>query len=1526
MTTSETVLINFVASDNVSEALRRIRNNIMLTETGVLNLKYRTQQTMFLLERSMNSLAIAMGLVQAGLTAVYSKVIQNQMEIERLAKLTATISGRTFDDVYNSALKLTKELPNTTSEIVQLEYELAKLGVKNNLDKITETAIKLGDVFGEDVVTMGKIVTMANKMGSNVTTVGDEIAKSFETSSMNLRKLRYVMQNAQGVYSALGFSFEDLLTSATLVSKYAEINPTRLGTGLKIFAEGISRAIDKFKSINIKEFTDSINEDIDVTIHNIQTQILELQKQKLELKTSGAPKEKIQEISEQIQRLKLQLKELKNSQFSPEELEKFKNIFITPTGQMKSYAEIIEGLGEYFNQIDNNMKKVQLIQKIFGRDGSTTIMTLLSHYKEFNKTQEEIINSQGNLNKKFNDFMNTIENKIKKIKSLLEVIGGRIIFGDADRKLKGTYDTLIKILDKVINFLNKFEKSTTLEYIIGYFNIMLENLYTFMNVFDKSFNWFDDKLRENKTFIYDFVHAVKNVFEILQITIGIILNRIWGYFNNVSIIKRFKNIVTADIKTIVHKLANIKIDKNKIEKNINNIINKFNELYNKIKEKVNKITEKLNGIKDKFKEIENSATNMKDTITTVINDMINDFDKLLNKINDVNDNLEKTTNKPINIDYLIRNNQEKNQQNNYATNKYIEDIKNFASQNDYLPIKMAIAGLLTYLTYKFAGSFINSFMTVERAWKILTASFVTPFMVIPKYINSLFKTPKIDIKQLYSLNHLEQIKNLNLKNLELRKEGLELKKKEAEINLDLIRDNIKIKQLQIKSAEKQLENLKVGSPKYLLLEAKISKYYNEIEKLTLKESKILYQLDEIESKLSKIKNVNIEEALKIQKLNIPYKPITNQYHIVEELKVRQLPLIQRTIVHFFDSIGEMFIKGFDVLFAKLSGLIFGEEILVGIEYKIKSIFHKIGITIAKVIDNLPKVLKISFKELMPKFASKPAPLPKELTMTINEFKKAPKLMFAEIKNLISPKLPKVNILKPFTNIFNTLPKIKIPTTGMQFIKDLSGITSVSKGVGSITKMFTSLIKVLGTFTVILDIIFVAIETVRTAFYALETNLYGFKTALETSADLLQGKGLNIIDVILKIGAVFDIIYKIVANAIVAIISFITPIVSGFISAIGSIASSVIDSFSYLFNIIGIIKTNITWFNKLSQVIGTVGSIIGYTIGIIGKVIGTGIRLIAWFIGGLIEFSKWIGNLIIKFLQGNTIGRTILNIIHKTINSIVDLINYIYNGLKWVYNNWDKIILNMAESLIGLKYKIIDFINSISKKLGFGEIIKYNKKDVEADKRSLKDILGINDKEEIEKPTEIKPITNESNEENSIIPKELKLPDETNINLNYNESLNELSKLNNLQNISNNNEGIKNNINKTTSNISQIVNKLNRNETIIKNIFNHTKTINTTLNTKINKNLNSINTNTYKLISVFKNVKKQLDEQQSRINHLEERLAELNERKVHHSSTVNASYTKITNSHHNYDNKKINITIHTNDTKDAIETIGDYFNI
>ena len=590
MVSTETVLINFVATDNVSTALRRIGQNVALTEAGIYQLKTSTQTAGFIMKRAFTNVAIAVGAVSAALVASLSNTVKANAEIERFENLISTISNQSIENVSKSIKTLTLALPNTTTEIANLQYEIAKLGVGEDLlDGITKNALILGNVFGYSSEKLGTILTMAARLDGDtsmeqINKKASEVAFGFANSALNLTKLEYTMNRAQGTFKTLGFTFEDLLTSATLVSKEANQTPSRLGSGIMLFANGIAKAKDKLGKIDYKLDSESIKKEaseIQNTINNLKLQKLEMEKQ------GNTKSEEYQSLTQQIKELSILKSNLFTARKNADDFAKsYKSMIYDSSGNMLAFNKILYNLGEHFSKITDKSERLATIQEVFGRDGATTILTLLDNYKEYDKllnqvkqSAEETGDKQSLINKMNEKYNKTVLAQFGLISSRIQVIGKNIY-----EYIHKPLVNFLTILSDGLGDLAKDDNFTTMmgdiyTIILNVAGVLADNLITGIKNFSKY-------IVDNKDSINDMMSSVDGLVKSLVDLYNSIMSVIYNALGDLNPFESLKLVI------------------------------------DKIKEIITTLNDKFNTFKDKIKSATDNIKNMvksnKDLIATII--------------------------------------------------------------------------------------------------------------------------------------------------------------------------------------------------------------------------------------------------------------------------------------------------------------------------------------------------------------------------------------------------------------------------------------------------------------------------------------------------------------------------------------------------------------------------------------------------------------------------------------------------------------------------------------------------------------------------------------------------------------------------------------------------------------------------------------------------------------------------------------------------------------------------------------------
>jgi hypothetical protein len=392
-------------------------------------------------------------------------------------------------------------------------------------------------------------------------------------------------------------------------------------------------------------------------------------------------------------------------------------------------------------------------------------------------------------------------------------------------------------------------------------------------------------------------------------------------------------------------------------------------------------------------------------------------------------------------------------------------------------------------------------------------------------------------------------------------------------------------------------------------------------------------------------------------------------------------------------------------------------------------------------------------------------------------------IFIRLKNKITPLIKKI---EPF---INTLKKIGSPILKLA-IDTERGATALTK----LGKVFGSVIKVLGTFTFLLDLVFVAIETVKLGMYAWKTDLYGFATALQNSWTMISVGGGSLIDTIIKIAALFDIVYKTVAHVVVAGISLILPIIAGIIGGIKILVNSTIGVIDYIIGLITPTKTSSSALAELSKWVGYLGTIIGYVIMSIALWLRPIIGLTALFVGWLINVVVWLGKVIwnitdfvmklFGFKGGmDTVGKAV-KIVYKMVkNWALDFID----TMKWGFDNFDIVLKHMVDSIINWKYGILD---ALSKLPFIGKHFEYTEADKEKDTKAFMKAFGISEKEYQKEMERLKK----------------EQPEDRTTEYDLNDASPKLNDIKDIQTKTNNEIGNLSNVNNTQNNLQQKTNE------------------------------------------------------------------------------------------------------------------------
>jgi len=569
MTDSKTVFITFMAGGNLNQSLSNITKNIALTETALISLKRTTQTTMLAMKRALTSVLIATGLVTAGFGALYSKIYDIGTDTERSIALITNalnINGNgtkiSFEKVSDNIKEISKELPNTTKEVASLQYKLSKLGVSDaiSLDTLTKNALILGNIYNEDAEMYGTIIKNASTWqadSSDITKgviddVSSKIGRAIQISSLNLQKVRYSLQNATGSYRALGFTFDDLLASATLISKHVEMTPTRLGNGLNIFARNLASLPEKFAKFNLKDAKNNIEKDLS----NIENEILKYRKLKLEAKKYGDT-DSVKSYGDVISDLNIQKKTIQQTIPLYTELKKsYNSLIYNKDGSMKSYQEIINNLDKTISKYAGNDEavKLNLIKNLFGQDGASAILTLLKFNGQLDGIYNNLNNSKGSMEELKNMYNSLIKSKVELSTSKMEVIQ-LDIFEKTKGELGNTLDIFNKYLDKLIGNGEDGGKKLS-DVLVGAFNIIFKDLGGLISgIGDSLLNFLDELNANGDTPAKNLISAFNNLYKASKYFVGSLIKSFKIITGGKSTIDGFSIVINA-VSTSIIKLSN----------------------------------------------------------------------------------------------------------------------------------------------------------------------------------------------------------------------------------------------------------------------------------------------------------------------------------------------------------------------------------------------------------------------------------------------------------------------------------------------------------------------------------------------------------------------------------------------------------------------------------------------------------------------------------------------------------------------------------------------------------------------------------------------------------------------------------------------------------------------------------------------------------------------------------------------------------------------------------------------------------
>lgn len=211
------------------------------------------------------SLAGAVYGVGAGLAHAVDSAITFEAAMSKV-KAVADASPDEFKQLQKQAIDLGKNTSLTSKQVADGMYFMAAAGLKSNqimeaMPGAINTAIAAGEDFGQVAEIMTTTMSGFNLKASDMTHIGDVLAKSANESQASIMDLGYTFKYVAPIASEAGQSLETMAGAAALLAKNG-IKADTAGTSLRMGFERIAKlpksALKTLDSLGVK-LTDKNN-------------------------------------------------------------------------------------------------------------------------------------------------------------------------------------------------------------------------------------------------------------------------------------------------------------------------------------------------------------------------------------------------------------------------------------------------------------------------------------------------------------------------------------------------------------------------------------------------------------------------------------------------------------------------------------------------------------------------------------------------------------------------------------------------------------------------------------------------------------------------------------------------------------------------------------------------------------------------------------------------------------------------------------------------------------------------------------------------------------------------------------------------------------------------------------------------------------------------------------------------------------------------------------------------------------------
>lgn len=239
----------------LQKELNETKNRIIELRGGSANTK---SELLNMSKAILGSFGLLFGIQE--LANAIMQVIKNNAQFEQNLKTMQGVIGATDDEmkkISETAISVGQMYGKSAVEVAKMQIELGKLGLTaKDINNVTGSILALSIATGEDLINSGEIATSTMKQfgltSLDMTRITDVMTQSFNASALGLEEFGLSMKYVGPIARSVGFSVEEI-TAMLGVLADAGIKGEQAGTSLRFILTEVAKkggdASEAFKQL-----------------------------------------------------------------------------------------------------------------------------------------------------------------------------------------------------------------------------------------------------------------------------------------------------------------------------------------------------------------------------------------------------------------------------------------------------------------------------------------------------------------------------------------------------------------------------------------------------------------------------------------------------------------------------------------------------------------------------------------------------------------------------------------------------------------------------------------------------------------------------------------------------------------------------------------------------------------------------------------------------------------------------------------------------------------------------------------------------------------------------------------------------------------------------------------------------------------------------------------------------------------------------------------------------------------------------